>query len=238
LLPVELARHRSGLTVVGTQLGAAACAVGVEVLLRAGERRDRGVERAAGGPAAGAEQTVHADRHPLRQLLDRVLDAEVVRNRVEATGVHDPGAGPDGALVVADVHPVDELGLAGEVEVVRARVRTRCHEWFAVLDVGADRGGDDLRRLGQSLEGPRVGDVRDEDVLAEDFQLLLIASGNSPLEVGRRVFREVLRGQGPGEPARAEQHDVVLAAHLVAAFAVSARPPAPEARDDSAAPRV
>ena len=45
------------------------------------------------GMRAGADDAAHRDR-PLRgQLLDRVVGAEVVRDRVEAAGVHDPGAG-------------------------------------------------------------------------------------------------------------------------------------------------
>ena len=172
----------------------------------------------------------------LGQLLDGELDTEVVRDRVEAARVDDARTGLDGSLVVGDVHPVDELGLAGQVEVVRACVRTGRHQLLAVLDVGADRGDHDLRRLGQLLQRLGIGRVGVQDVLAEAFQLRLVAAGNCPREVRRGVLRQVLRGQGAGEPAGAQEHDVVR--HRPAAFSESASPPAPDARVDAAAPRA
>ena len=77
------------------------------------------------------------------ELLDGEVGAEVVRDRVEAAGVHDPGAARLGGRVVGDVHPVHELGLAGEVDVV-----------------GAGRGARGDQRLAELLVGP---DGRDHD---------------------------------------------------------------------------
>ena len=61
-----------------------------------------------------------------------------MRDRVEAAGVHDPGAGRRGGLVVGDVHPVDELGLAGEVDVVGAGRGAGGDQRLAELQVGPD----------------------------------------------------------------------------------------------------
>ncbi len=176
------------------------------------------MEGATGRAAATAKESVDLDRDTFGQLLDGELDAEVVRDRVEAAGMHDPRAGLDGSLVVADIHTVEELGLAGQVEIVGAGVGTSRHQRFAVLDVGTDRRRHDSGRLGQGLERLPVRDVRDDDVLAESFELLAVASGNGPAEPRWRVLREILRGQCAGEPGRTEEQNVVLAAHSSEAF--------------------
>ena len=83
-----------------------------------------------------------------------------MRDRVEAAGVHDPRAGRDGTVVVLEVHPVDELRLAGEVDVVGARGRAGGDERLAVLQVGTDRGDHDPGGLGHRPQRVVVGAVR------------------------------------------------------------------------------
>src|SRR6202007_2036772 len=78
------------------------------------------VIRAAGERAAGADEALELDRRILRQLLHRVERAEVVRDRVEAEGVHQARTGALRLLVMAQPHQIDELRLTGEVDVVGA----------------------------------------------------------------------------------------------------------------------
>src|SRR3954451_11020379 len=53
----------------------------------------------------------------------------------KAAGVHDPGPAVAGGGVVGDVHPVDELGLAGEVDVVGAGLGAGRDQRLAVQQV-------------------------------------------------------------------------------------------------------
>ena len=78
-----------------------------------------------------------------------------MRDRVEAAGVHDPGAGRAAAVVVRDVHPVDELRLAGEVDVVGAGLGAGGHQRLAVSEVGADGGDHDARAVGDVARARR-----------------------------------------------------------------------------------
>ena len=119
------------------------------VLTHAREAGHRRGERPAAEAPAGAQVAAHLQRHALRQLLDGELHAEVVRDRVKAAGVDEPGARGDRGRVVGEVAAVDELRLAGEVEVVGAGRRARGHDGIAVQDVGADGGGQHARGRGQ-----------------------------------------------------------------------------------------
>src|SRR3954468_15183076 len=86
-----------------------------EAPAEAREGRERGLEGAAGEGASRAHEALELYRQTLRELLDGEVGAQVVRDRVEAAAVDDPGAALYGLLVVAHVHQVDELGLAGQV---------------------------------------------------------------------------------------------------------------------------
>ena len=74
-------------------------------------------------------------------------------------GVHDPGAGLDGLVVVGEVHPVDELRLTGQVDVVGAGLGARGHQRLAVQQVGTDGGDHDPGRLGDGAQRRVVGAV-------------------------------------------------------------------------------
>ncbi len=183
----------------------------------AGERGDRGVERAARGGPARAHEALDLERHALRELLDGELRAEVVGDRVEAAGVHDPRAAGLGRRVVGEVHAVDELGLAGEVDVVGAGRGAGGDERLAVAQVRADRGDHDLGRLGQAAQRAGVGDVGldhlgvGRQATAQGRELLRVAAGQGPAGPGIGVGGEVLGGQRAGEAGGAEEDDVVRA---------------------------
>ena len=123
----------------------------------AGERVHRRVEGATRHHAAGAHDPAQRDRHVVRQLRHGEVGAEVVRDRVEAAGVHQPGAGLLGGRVVGDVHSVDELRLTGEVDVVGAGLGARGDQRLAVLEVGPDRRDHDPGPVGDVLQRHVVG---------------------------------------------------------------------------------
>ena len=101
---------------------AGAAALGPRLDLAAAPRRRRGSCRTRENAViaewkvppenmrAGPHDAAQGDRHVVRQLLDGEVGAEVVGDRVEAAGMHEPGAGLLGRGVVGDVHAVDELG--------------------------------------------------------------------------------------------------------------------------------
>ena len=96
------------------------------------------------------------------QLLDGVPGAQVVRDRVEAAGVHQPRPGAHRLGVVSHVHQVDELRLAGDVQVVGAGRGARGHQRLAVVDVRPDGAGHHPGALGDRAQRGRVGDVGGE----------------------------------------------------------------------------
>ena len=148
--------------------------------------------------------------------------AEVVRDRVEAAGVHDPGAGRDGAVVVREVHPVDELRLAGQVHVVGAGLGAGGDQRLAVQQVGTDRGDHDPGRLGDRAQRGVVGAVglqqrqlgeRRVDASpagAHRLELALVAPGQRPAQAGGGVLGEVGGGELAGEAGGSEDDDVVV----------------------------
>ena len=69
-------------------------------------------------------------------------EMEVIRNGVKPGRVHDPRSTRHRDVVVREVHPIDELGLPTEVEIVGPHLRTRRDKWFPVTKIGPD-GGDD-----------------------------------------------------------------------------------------------
>ena len=101
-----------------------------------------------------------------------------MRDRVEAAGVHDPGAGALRGLVVRDVHPVDELRLTGEVDVVGAGLGAGGDERLAVREVGADGRDHDPGAAGDVGQRGRVGHV--------GVQQLELARGPGRSRPGRR----------------------------------------------------
>ncbi len=128
-----------------------------------GHRGHRGVEGSAGERrrCCGASRA-SATGTPSGSCCTVKQRTEVVRDGVEAAGVHEPGAGLDGPVVVGQVHAVDELGLTGQVDVVGAGVRARRDQRLAVPQVGADRGRDHPGRLGDRTQGRRVAGVGEQ----------------------------------------------------------------------------
>jgi hypothetical protein len=117
---------------------------------------------------------------------------------------------------MGDVHAVDELRLAREVDVVGPRPRAGGDQRLAVVDVRPDGGDDDLRGLGDRADRVGVGDVRvqqrdvDVEALAQRLELAAVAAREGPARALARVGGEVLGGQRAGVTGGAEEDDVVL----------------------------
>ena len=97
----------------------------------------------------------------------------------------------------AQIHAVDELRLAGQVDVIGAGRSAGGDEGLAVLQVRADGGDQHPRRLGDPTDRARVGDVDLENVglagsrcvepVADRLELGAVASGERPAQAGRAV---------------------------------------------------
>ncbi len=117
--------------------------------------------------------------------------------------------------MVADVAGVDELGLAGEVEVVGPGGRARGHHTVAVVDVGPDGGRKHARLLGNAAQGLLVRDVSSENVrrtgqrVTHGGKLVGVATGQRPACTGRCGAGQVVGRQLSGEAGRSQQDDVV-----------------------------
>ena len=170
---------------------------------------------------------VHHRGHALGHLLHGVEDAQVVRDRIEATGVDDPRAGGHGRVVVLEVHPVHELGLTGQVNVVGPGLGAGGHQRLAVVEVRADRGDDDACRLRHVRQRSRVVGVRDDDPGRRDVghlggqscddrvQLGPVPARDRPGTTLGHVPQQVLGHQSPGEPGRTVEDDVERPVGLV-----------------------
>ncbi len=221
-VPVGLPRHGTRRASLGPSLDLAPGGGRLLHLLGPRHLGHRGVEGAAGERAPRAHHAAQGDRHVVGQLLDGEVRAEVVGDRVEAAGMDQPRAGVLRGGVVRDVHPVDELRLAGQVDVVGAGLGTRRDERLAVAEVGPDGGDHHAGAVGDVLEGDVVGHVGVEEwelvearvdrgeVLAHALELRLVAPGQGPAEAVGRVMGEVLGSQTAGESGRAEERDVEL----------------------------
>ncbi|GAA3076111.1 hypothetical protein GCM10020254_20020 [Streptomyces goshikiensis] len=162
----------------------------------AADRGEGGGQGAAGEEGVGAQEAVHAERDAFGELVHRVVRAEVGRDGVEAAGVDDAGSGLAGPGVVLDVRPVDELGLAGEVQVVGAGLGAGGDEFRAVPDVRADGGGQYPGGGGQFAQCPgvagvgpqegqvRAGRVEGGEAFAQPFQLSEVPARQGPSAVG------------------------------------------------------
>ena len=126
--------------------------------------------------------------------------------------------------MVRDVHPVDELGLAGQVDVVGAGGGAGGDERLAVLEVGADGGDHDLGRLRDGSAATPSSELSAcssgrsaatassfAEPVADRLELGLVATGQRPAQAVGRVLGQVLGGQLTGEAGGAEEDDVELA---------------------------
>ena len=204
------------------RLGLAPLARRGERLPAAGEAVDRRVVGAAGEAGVGADEAFDLERHALGQLLDGEVRAEVVRDRVEAAAVDDPRAAAPGGRVVVEPGAVDELGLAGEVDVVGPGGGAGGDQRAAVERVRADRGYDNPGGLGDLGERRRVGGVGLDqgrgrrrgagggEARGHRLELRPVAPDQRPAQPLGRVGGEVLGGQPAGETGGPEQNKVVL----------------------------
>jgi hypothetical protein len=136
--------------------------------------------------------------------------------------VDEASAGAFRFSMVVDPHPVDELGLAGEVHVVGPGGGAGGDDRPAVEGVGADGGDHEPGRLGDPRQRGDVSGVGLEEAgrrrpgrgrrepRANRLQLVPIPPDQRPAQPLGRVRREVGGGQAAGEPGRAEQRQVVL----------------------------
>ena len=154
-------------------------------LLQASHCVHRRVERPAGDRSARKAEALQRYRNVIRQLADREQCTKVVGQRVKAARMHDSSAAVLRRDVVAQVHQVDELRLAGEVDVVGAGGRAGSHQRLAVSDVGPDGRDHDPRGLRQCPDRVRVVDIGDHQPevgalqpLPECFELVGVASGD------------------------------------------------------------
>ena len=146
--------------------------------------------------------------------------AEVGGDRVEAARVDDPHARLGGAVVA--LHALaHEQHLAGQVEVVGARLDAGVDQRQPVAPVRADRRRHHARAARHRGERGRVGGVRHHErpvgraraeLRAHVREPLLGAPGEPDPGLGGRVVGEVLRDQPPDEAGRAEDDDVEGAA--------------------------
>jgi hypothetical protein len=91
------------------------------------------------------------------------LCSEIVRDRVEAASVHQPGTGAFRGGVVANIRAVHELRFAGEVNVVRAHLGACGHERLAVECVGSNGRSYHAGTLGHPAQTRRIGAVGHQD---------------------------------------------------------------------------
>ena len=127
--------------------------------------------------------------------------------------------------MVAQVGAVDELRLAGQVDVVGAGGRAGRDQRVAVLEVGTNGSDHHAAPLGQRAQRRFVVAVDDDQLevrgsrldhgqpVAQCGQLLLAAAGETPAEVGRGGAGQVLGGERAGEAGRAHHHDVEVSGH-------------------------
>jgi len=134
----------------GPTLQATALAGDLAPLTQPTHDRHRRMEGAARQGPAGAHEALDDERHTLGQLLDAEQHAEVVGNRIKAAGMDQARPGADRLVVMGQPHPVHELGLAGEVDVVGAGPGAGGDERLAVVDVRAD-GADHHLGAGQAF---------------------------------------------------------------------------------------
>lgn len=184
-------------------------------------------ERTAGEHRIGADEAVDGQGDVLGQLLDGEVRPQVVRDGVEAAGMHDARPRLAGPCVVLQIHPVDELRLAREVRVVRPCLRARGDELLAVTDVRPHRRGHHPGgggQFGQCLRVVRVG-LQQRQVRAaggdrgepfpQPLQLGPAATGQRPAQAGGGVGRQVLGRERPHEAGGTEEDDVQGACRVV-----------------------
>ena len=152
----------------------------------------------------------------LRRLVQEQR-ADVGWDRVEAAGVDDPGAaGPRRGVGGVD-RPAHEQDLASEVGVVRPSGRAGLDERLAVLEVRADRGRHDARRLRQRRDRIAILAVGDyerpvnAELGARLLELGLRAPAECDTDIGRRLLGEVPGREHADEAGRPVDDDVVVA---------------------------
>ncbi len=112
--------------------------------------------------------------------------------------------------------PAHEQDLAGQVGVVRPRGCACLDERLAVLEVRADRGRHDLRGCRQRTDRLAILAVGDDkrpvnvELVARALELLLRASAERDLDIGRCLLGQILGRQHANEAGRSIDDDVVV----------------------------
>jgi hypothetical protein len=211
------------------------------VLLDRVDSRSQRVDRAAARPSAKA---LDHERGLLKVAMAACLrrlvqeqHPEIGRDRVEAAGVHDPGAaGPRRGVGCVD-GPTHEKDLAGEVGVVRPSDCARLDERLPVLQVRADRRRHDARGPRQCRDRIAILAVGDHEwpFDAELGACLLELGLRAPAErdpgASRGVLGEVPGRQHTGEAGGPVDDDVVVrrrVSHVGNAIARESCPDKPE----------
>ena len=133
----------------------------------------------------------------------------------------DAGTGVLGGVVIKTNALPHEQHFAGEIHVVRARLRAGLHEGQAVVEIGPHRADDHPRGSRQRAQRFRIGGVRDDqaepfrarmrgrEVSARVLQLGPIAPGQRDAQILGSMACEVFRGERADEAGGPEQHNVV-----------------------------
>ena len=137
--------------------------------------------------------------------------------------MHQPRPALLGPAVVAQPHPVDELGLAGEVDVIGAGRGAGGDQRLAIERIGTDGADDDLGRLGDFQQPGSIRSIGDEQIgrrnarsenagegRADRLELAPVASDQSPAQAVRSILGEVASRQPAGKAGRAEERQVIL----------------------------
>ena len=114
-------------------------------------RANRDVRLDTGGGAAGARAFAH--------LACGEQRAEVARDAVEAARRHYEAARVARRLPVRQLHALDELGLARDVDVVSARPHARGDHGFTPQAVRPHAAHDDARTRAERIQRGGIGHV-------------------------------------------------------------------------------
>ncbi len=135
--------------------------------------------------------------------------------------MHDSGTCPLRFLVMGVDHRADEVGLAGQVTVIRPVADAGCDDLGAILCIRADRGDEDLSFRSDCVERIGVEAIADQDrklrgahFVGDTLELLSVASGKREPKPGvatEVVACEVVSDEAAGEAGRAPEDDVEFA---------------------------
>ena len=196
----------------------------LRIILYLGHDVDQTRHRAAAGTTAHCLYTTLYLRAVLAEFCMRLLlrepDAEIGRDRVETTIVHDACAGLDRLGLVGIDHASHPLRFTGEIAVVGALPCTGCNQVRAVQGVGAYRADDDARARGHGGHGVGVRRIGYDfwqrlraEFLRDGVKLCPVAAGQRPSKRagGAVALHEVARKQSPDKTGGAINNEIEFA---------------------------